>query len=237
MWAVAVCALVAVLVLVQWWRSGQVLVHFLGLAVVRMYARLWHGLIWKGEVPVPLKGPALLIANHTCSADPAFLQAGIRRPLSFLIAREYYENLSWVRRLFDYLGSVPVNRKACDVGALRLGLRRLSEGRLLCLFPEGGMHAAGTGRLRRGKGGAAWLALRSRTPIYPAFISRGHQHTNVARAWLLPSRTGITYGPAIDLSAYYDQPLTRPLLEEVTALLMRRLGELNPALQRRRRRP
>jgi 1-acyl-sn-glycerol-3-phosphate acyltransferase len=235
MWAVAVCALTAVIVLVQWRRSGQSLVHFVGLGLVRMYARVWHGLTWNGPAPLPAKGPAILIANHTCSADPAFLQAGCRRPLSFLIAREYYRDLPWARRLFDYLGAVPVGRNGRDVAAVRQGLLRLSEGRVLCIFPEGGLHAAGRGRMRRGKGGAALLALRSRAPVYPAFISRGPGHRNVPRAWLLPSRTSIIYGPAVDLSAYYDRPIDRRLVEEVTALLMQRIAELGPPRTNRRR--
>jgi 1-acyl-sn-glycerol-3-phosphate acyltransferase len=228
MWAMAVCALAGAVVLVRWWRSGQCLFHFVGLGLVRMYVRLWHGLVWNGLAPVPAKGPAILIANHTASSDPAFLQAGVHRPLSFLIAREYYENLPWARGLFDYIGSVPVCRTGRDIGAVRKGLLRLSEGRVLCIFPEGGLHGAGCGRLRRGKGGAALLALLSRAPVYPAYISGGPQHANVPRAWLYPSRTRITYGRAVDLSAYHDRPIDRPLIEEVTALLMRRIAELAP---------
>jgi 1-acyl-sn-glycerol-3-phosphate acyltransferase len=199
-----------------------------------MYARLWHGLVWNGPAPFPAKGPALVVSNHTCSADPPFVQAGCPRPLSFLIAREYYRDLPWARWLFDYIGCVPVNRSGRDGLAVRKGLLRLSEGRIVCIFPEGGLHGAGTGRLRRGKGGAALLALRSRAPVYPVFISKGHQHSNVPRAWLLPSRTRVTYGPAIDLSAYYDRPIDRPLLEEVTALLMSKIAELDPEVRKKR---
>jgi 1-acyl-sn-glycerol-3-phosphate acyltransferase len=228
MWALLVTGLAAAVALLRWRRSGQSLAHFLGLGLVRMYARVWHGLTWTGPAPLPDKGPAILIANHTCSTDPAFLQAGCSRPLSFLIAREYYEDLPWARRLFEYLGSVPVCRDGNDVVAVRKGLLRLSEGRVLCIFPEGGLHAAGRGRFRRAKGGAALLALRSRAPVYPAFISRGPQHGNVPRAWLLPSRTGIAYGLPVNLSAYYDRPISRGLVEEVTAVLMRSVADLEP---------
>jgi 1-acyl-sn-glycerol-3-phosphate acyltransferase len=234
MWAVLVCAVTAVILLARWRRSGLTAGHFFGLEADRLYVRLWHGMVWNAPAPLPDKGPAILVANHTCSADPAFLQAGCTCPLGFLIAKEYYEELPWARWLFDYLGSVPVARNCRDVAALRLALQRLREGRVLCVFPEGGLSAAGLGLLRRGKGGAAWLALRSRAPVYPAFISGGPQHTNVPRAWLLPSRARLTYGPAVDLSAYYDRPIDRKLLEEVTALLMQRIAELDPRKGKRR---
>jgi 1-acyl-sn-glycerol-3-phosphate acyltransferase len=228
MWALAACALMAGVVLRRWRRSGRKLVDFLGLGCVYVYARLWHGCTYHGLPPVPVQGAAILIANHTCSADPAFLQAAFARPLSFLIAHEYYESLPRLRGLFEYIGSVPVVRDGRDVRAVRLALRRLSAGRLVCIFPEGGLSAAGRQRLRHGKGGAALLALRSRAPVIPAYISGGPQHSHVPRAWLLPSRVRVTFGPAVDLSAYDGRPINRRLIEEVTALLMSQIAALQP---------
>jgi hypothetical protein len=40
------------------------------------------------------------------------------------------------------------------------------------------------------------------------------------------SRVRIAYGPPIDLSGYYGQRKSEPLLQEVTNLLMSRLAEL-----------
>jgi 1-acyl-sn-glycerol-3-phosphate acyltransferase len=229
MWALAVCAVAAGIILINWRRSGQSLTHFLGLGLVHAYARLWHGLSIRSSLGLPKSGPALVISNHTCSADPSFIQACCPRPLSFLIAREYYVKVAWARGLFEYLRSVPVARTGRDVAAARISLRRLAEGCILCIFPEGGLSGAGRGRVRPGKGGAALLALRSRAPVFPAFIAGGHQHGNVPRAWLLPSRVRIVLGPPVDLSAYYGRRIDRKLLEEVTAVLMNRIAALEPS--------
>jgi 1-acyl-sn-glycerol-3-phosphate acyltransferase len=228
MWALAVCAAAAGIMLIQWRRSGQSLIHFLGLGLVHAYARLWHGLSIRLRSPLPKSGPALVISNHTCSADPSFIQACCPRPLSFLIASEYYVRIAWARPLFEYLRSVPVARNGRDVVAARQSLRRLEQGCIVCLFPEGGLSGAGRGRVRPGKGGAALLALRSRAPIFPVFIAGGHQHGNVPRAWLRPSRTRIVVGRPVDLSAYYGRRIDRKLLEEVTALLMEHIANLEP---------
>jgi 1-acyl-sn-glycerol-3-phosphate acyltransferase len=96
------------------------------------------------------------------------------------------------------------------------------------LFPEGSLSGAGRGRMRTAKRGAAYLALKSGVPIYPAFIFGGPQHTHVASAWLLPSRAGIVLGKPIDLSGYRRCRITRPLLEEVGALLVRHIVALDP---------
>src|SRR5690349_24713901 len=118
MLALMMCTLVAGGVLVWWSRSDLGLREFLALGLVYLYARLWHG--WRGNGPAPLPscGPAILVANHTCSADPAFLTAGCRRSPSFLIAREYCRN-PFLGRLFEALCCVPVCRDGRDLTAAR----------------------------------------------------------------------------------------------------------------------
>src|SRR5262249_13983467 len=118
---------------------------------------------------------------------------------------------------------------------VRAGLRELRAGRILCIFPEGSLSGAGRRRLRPGKGGAALLALRSGAPVIPAFISGGPQHSNVPRAWLLPAPVRLPHSPAVDLSACYGRPIERERIEEVAALLMRAVAELNPRNPKRGR--
>jgi 1-acyl-sn-glycerol-3-phosphate acyltransferase len=217
---------VAVLVLLaRWWRAGHPkLIDYLGLGVVYLYARLWHRWSKRGS-QVPASGPAILLANHTCSADPAFLQAGCARPLSFVIAQEYY-HVPLLRRLLAYIGCVPVARNGRDATGVRVALRRLAEGRMLCIFPEGGLSHAERRILRPGKAGVALLALRSQAPVYPALIVGGPRTSSLPRAWLRPSRVQVVYGPRVDLSAYYGLPIDRKLLEEVTQTLMKRVALL-----------
>jgi 1-acyl-sn-glycerol-3-phosphate acyltransferase len=234
MWLLTTWSMVTAVSLYRWWRSGQTLAIFLGLGVVRAYTRLWHGYSSNGCPHLPVKGPAILLANHTCSADPAFLTTGCARPLSFLIAREFYL-LPMLRALFDYIHCVPVTRNGTDVLAVRTALRRLRDGRVLCIFPEGDLSNAGRPQPRPGKAGVALLALRSQAPVIPAWIEGGPQTWDVTTAWLRPSRrrVRVVFGPAVDLAAYYDRPINRKLLEEVTALLMGHVA----ALRHRPRRP
>jgi 1-acyl-sn-glycerol-3-phosphate acyltransferase len=227
MWILPILVVALIALLLKWRRSGQRLHDFLGHGLVYVYARVWHRCSYRRPAPLPKSGPAILYSNHTCSADPAFLDGGSGRPLSFFLAREYY-NISWLRWLFDYLGCVPVNRNGRDVAAVRQALRRLREGRVLCIFPEGGMSYAGRKRMGPGKVGIALLALRSRAPVFPARIRGGPQTSRILPAWLRPSGgTRVTFGPAVDLSAYQGRLINRKLLEEVTAFCMKRIVELD----------
>jgi 1-acyl-sn-glycerol-3-phosphate acyltransferase len=226
MWTLPFLCIALLLLTLGWRRSGQKLHDYLGHGLVYVYVRVWQGCRHSGPAPLPKCGPAILYTNHTCSADPAFLDAGCVRPLSFILAEEYY-NITWLRWLFDYLGCVTAKRDGRDVTAARQALRRLEQGRVLCLFPEGGLSNAGRQRLRPGKVGLAWLALRSGAPVFPGLIVGGPQTGDLLPAWLSPfGRARVIFGPAVDLSAFRDRPLSRKVLEEVTALCMHKLVEL-----------
>jgi 1-acyl-sn-glycerol-3-phosphate acyltransferase len=226
-WAFVTLAILAAILLINWRRSGRSFGSFVGLGVVRLYARLWHGCTFAAPAAVPATGPALIVVNHTSSPDGCFVQCGCRRGLTFLVAEEFFRpRLLWI---WATTGCVPVSRRGCDIRAARGGLRRLREGRIVVVFPEGTLSGAGL-RPRTPKCGAAFLALHSDAPVYPAFISGGPQHPDVARGWFLPSRrrVRITYGAALDMTPYRNRPITRALLEEVTAFFMAQVAALDP---------
>jgi hypothetical protein len=70
--------------------------------------------------------------------------------------------------------------------------------------------------------------------VYPACIVGGPRTDQLLLSWLWPppGRVRVVFGPAIDLSAYYDRPRSRRLLEEVTALMMDRIQALQPRPRR-----
>jgi 1-acyl-sn-glycerol-3-phosphate acyltransferase len=240
MWVLLALGGFGIALLVRWQMSGQGLVDFLGLGLVNSYARLWHRWSCNRPAGLPTSGPALIVSNHTCSSDPSFVVAGCKRRVGFLIAREFFANEA-LRRFFDWIRSVPVVRDGRDVKAVRLALKNLADGHVLCIFPEGGLSNAGRGKMRPGKLGVALIALRSRVAVYPVAVSGGPQCDSILQAWLLPSaptRVRVTYGDPVDLSAYYDRPITRKLLDEVTRLIMGKIAELEkqapPEIARRR---
>jgi 1-acyl-sn-glycerol-3-phosphate acyltransferase len=218
MWVLSAAVATVLVILVRWTRSGQTLIDYLGIGLVYLYARLWHRWSCNRMAPLPPKGPAILVSNHTCSPDPAFLTAGCSRVLSFMLGREFYAPV--LHLLLNYMGCVPVHRGGCDVCSVRVALRRLAEGRVVCIFPQGGLSNAGKGRLGTSKAGVALIALRSGAPVYPACIVGGPQTSKMLRAWLRPSRVKIRFGPPLDLSRFTGRRITRRLLEETTAFIM-----------------
>jgi len=227
MWAVLVCAVAAGFFWHRWQQTVLPFFDFFELGSMRLFARLWHRCTSNGRCPLPDNGPAIVVANHPNHVDPCFLLANSPRVVNFLHAREYYD-VFLLRRLFRKIGCIPVGRDGGDGAGLRRALRRLQEGGIVGIFPEGDISLRQRGR--PAKCGAAFLALHSRAPVFPAYIEGGPQRGNLIRDWLYPSRGARVYvGPQIDLADYRDQPMDRLLMGKVTDLFMERIAALRPS--------
>jgi 1-acyl-sn-glycerol-3-phosphate acyltransferase len=190
-----------------------------------LYCRLVHRLVTE-RAPLPENGPAILIANHTCGIDHSILQAGCRRVLGFLIAREFYDFWAF-RPLCRLIGCIPVRRDGRDLSATRAALRALEQGRVVPIFPEGRILPMSGREIGPGKPGAAFIALHARVPVIPAYI-RGTPETNdVFRALRRPSHARVVYGPPVDLSDFPpDAPIDKEALNTVTDRLMNAIRAL-----------
>jgi len=167
--------------------------------VFQFYCGIWHQLSTEGQAPLPESGPAILISNHTCGIDHLLLQVSSRRLLGFMIAREYYES-PWLRGICSYIGCIPVNRNGHDHAAIRAALKALERGRVLPIFPEGRIVPASGRRLEAIKPGSAYLAIRARVPVVPAYIIGTPPTDEIMDSLLTPSKARVIFGSPIDLS-------------------------------------
>jgi 1-acyl-sn-glycerol-3-phosphate acyltransferase len=106
-----------------------------GLEITRFVGRLYP-LTIEGRGLIPKKGPAILVANHSCYLDPVFVGCATRRRVHFLATAEMYRSRLG-RAYAAQRGLVPVRRYRPDPAACRETLRLLSDGALVCVFVEG----------------------------------------------------------------------------------------------------
>lgn len=189
--------------------------------------------IMNGPSPLPAEGGVLVLANHRSPVDPLFLwlnhhfRASNRRDIrvvGFFAAAEYCNKpgINWIS---DAMTTIRVNRNGQDMSQTREAIRRLKEGRLVGIFPEGRLNF-GTDLLPANPG-VAFLALKSRVPVIPMFIHNAPQcGDDLVAPFMTPIRVRVTYGTPIDLSAYYEKRTSPELLVEVTNLMMSRVAEL-----------
>jgi 1-acyl-sn-glycerol-3-phosphate acyltransferase len=201
-----------------------------------LLSRLWTNTIFGQRIThrcaLPIKGGALLLANHRSPVDPmlilsssGFKQDGFRlRVLEFMTAREYCNMPGTIGWLCNVMQAIPVERDGKDMGPAKVALRRLRAGRIVGIFPEGGLNT-GPG-LQPFNEGVAWLALRSGMPVYPVFIRNAPQEGTMITPFHTFSKTDITWGAPVDLSAWQGQKPTPALLQEVAEMLRQHMAKL-----------
>ena len=228
----------AVVVVVLLVRNVRAYGEGLGVWFLYFVQRLYAGIMFRwrsdGPCPLPAKGGALVVANHRSPVDPIMIwqNSHIRpernerekRTIGFLTASEYFEipGLGWLIRTMQ---SIAVDRDGQDMGPTREAIRRLRAGRLVGIFPEGGLNF-GTD-LREPNPGVAYLALKGKVPVYPCYISGVTQvQGDMVAPFTRRCRVRITWGEPIDLSEFQGKRVTQELLVEVTNVIFARLAEL-----------
>ncbi|MCK5844425.1 MAG: MFS transporter, partial [Victivallales bacterium] len=125
-----------------------------------------------GRENIPEKGPALILSNHISFIDGPLISATSSRIIKFLIIEEFY-NVPFVKKIFNWLGFISVpepNRPKGVKTAIRKVREALSQGELVCLFPEGGLSRNGImGDLK--KGYTLMIPKDRDVPIIPIHMS------------------------------------------------------------------
>ncbi len=139
--------------------------------------------VWRTHGTVEPAGAAVLVANHISHFDPLFLSIAFDRMIDWMTTEEFYANplaAAWLRAVNTF----PVDRSRPDRRALRLGVERLRAGRMVGVFPEGGIRAGVTSVLEGAapKSGATALARLTGARIIPCVIL-GTDRLYATRSW------------------------------------------------------
>ncbi len=133
--------------------------------VFRGVARVLYRLRLQGAENLPAGG-ALVVSNHISYVDALLLQVAFPRKLWFFSVhgRRRRGLPLWFHRIS---GVIPLSA-ARATGGLRLAIRKMKEGELVCVFPEG--QVSRTGALMEIRNGFETLAKRAEVPVVPVFI-------------------------------------------------------------------
>ena len=122
----------------------------------------------RGDENIPADGAAILVANHVSFVDAIVLMAASPRPIRFIMDHRIFKIpvLGWLFKLAKAIPVAPQKEDpAAYAAAFEAADRVLSEGDLLCIFPEGGITRDGT--LQEFKGGVMKILERRPVPVVP----------------------------------------------------------------------
>jgi 1-acyl-sn-glycerol-3-phosphate acyltransferase len=137
--------------------------------IIHLIVRLTSRITGTGRELLPETGSYIVTGNHLGRLDAALIYYFIdRHDLIVLVAEKYKNNAltAWFARQLD---GIYVDRYNADLVAVREVLKRLKNGWMMVMAPEG--TRSRTGALQVGHPGAAYWAAKSGVPIYPAGIT------------------------------------------------------------------
>jgi 1-acyl-sn-glycerol-3-phosphate acyltransferase len=174
--------------------------------VARLFASSFFSLKSHGRHHIPQTGGVLLVANHQSYLDPILLGVHLRRHMSYLAKSELFANRYFgaaIRALYAF----PVKQGAGDVGAVKETIKRLREGHMLNIYPEGSRCT--DGELGPILPGAALVVKRAGVPIIPVVIEGSFDAWPKDRKVFRPHPVSVMYGPPLDVRGMKGDEITR----------------------------
>ena len=148
---------------------------------------------------LPTSRGYVIAVNHIGRLDAALPYYILDRPDIIVIVAEKYKKYAFTRWLTKVINGIFIDRYNADVGALRQTLRRLQNGGILTMAPEG--TRSKSGNLIEAKPGGIFLAWKAGVPILPAAIT-GTEDAVV--------KDRLKHFRKLDIKAVAGQPFTLP---------------------------
>jgi 1-acyl-sn-glycerol-3-phosphate acyltransferase len=133
--------------------------------LIRRLAPLLMHLEVTGLENLPTDGAYIAAANHLGMLDPVLVYYLLDRQDVILIVAEKHSKYAIVRWLVRSLNAIYIDRYNANMAVIRQVLKRLRQGEVLVIAPEGTRSQSGT--LLEGRPGASFLAAKADLPVIP----------------------------------------------------------------------
>ncbi len=197
----------------------------------------------EGAENIPTEGGALLVSNHRSLEDPMLIALAADRYVNFAAA-SFAFYFPVLKDLIKLAGIFPLNISGGRESrrALAQAYQLLEDGELVGIFPEG-IYAISrpdkVDRITVFRTGFVRLALDARVPIIPTAVVGleerklpqvpgwlaqtfvGDEAVADGVAWIYYRRARVRIGVPVDLSPFYDEPLTKELIDRISGKIRR----------------
>ena len=195
-----------------WYDFLRVACRNVGVAVFRI--RVF------GREHIPAEGGVLVVSNHQSHLDPILVGLGCDRRMNY-VARDTLFGFPPFRWLINSLDAIPIDREGSGLGGLKESLRRLKDGEMLVIFPEG--TRTRDGDLGELKPGFTALARRAKVPLLPVAIDGAFESWPRDNLLPQPAMIHIRFGPPLcpaQMSSMDDAALLAEVDRRIRTALM-----------------
>jgi 1-acyl-sn-glycerol-3-phosphate acyltransferase len=169
---------------------------------------------------IPKEGAVIVTANHTSHVDGMALTATFPKRITYMMLSKNYE--TWGKWFFKTQHAIPVKEQGVNGDALKESLELLRNNGTLCIFPEGKITP--DGNLQDGNPGIAFLAIKSKATIVPAYVDGAFEVLSAERFLPRFRKIKIIYGEPIYYNDKYinekksREQLTNKIMGEIRKL-------------------
>jgi 1-acyl-sn-glycerol-3-phosphate acyltransferase len=199
------------------YRAGRLLVRFLFGCIARTHVL--------GRENPNRGGGFLLASNHISHFDPFLIGLQVGRKIDWMTMAEFFRPpaLGFFLRSID---AFPAERDRADLKTIRAAIDRLKSGRIVGIFPEGGIRDGARSLLEGAplRPGTATLAQIADVPVVPCVIL-GTDRFYSKKQWLPFRRTPvwIAFGEPISASPELQKSQARERIESELAAAFKNL--------------
>jgi acyl-[acyl-carrier-protein]-phospholipid O-acyltransferase/long-chain-fatty-acid--[acyl-carrier-protein] ligase len=143
--------------------TAERVLHFIGRPLVRSFYRVTA----LGLENLP-EGGFLLVPNHISWVDALVLQFACPRPIRYVIDQEYYYK-PILHPILRAVGCIPISHRHSHA-AVRAATEQISQGEVVCVFPEGELERRGT--LLRLQRGYEVIARHANARVVPVWLDQ-----------------------------------------------------------------
>ena len=199
--------------------------------LIRLIVRLFFHIIARVELVgwenMPSSKGFVIASNHIGRLDAFLVYYALNRPDIIMLVAEKYKDHALARWMANQVDGIFIDRFNPDVRALREAMKRMQNGGVLAIAPEGTRSKSGT--LIQARPGGIYLAWKAGVPILPVAVTGTQDALVVDR---------LKHFKRLDIKATVGIPFTLPqeargkgreaLLQEYTDEVMCRIAALLP---------
>ncbi len=171
-------------------------------AVMELIGKIRHRYTYIGLENIPNDKAVLLLGNHVSWLDWIMIQLPLRRRINFMIDKEIYhwKGFHW---FFQKGEAIPVSPRAAK-DAFKIAHQRLKNGKIVAIFPEGGITKDGT--LGKFYKGYEKIPQDYDGVIIPFYIDKGIFGSSFSR---YKGENKKPWYKRRDIHIYYGEPLSK----------------------------
>lgn len=188
-------------------------------AIFYIILKVFNRLEVIGSENIPKEGGVIVAANHVSYLDPPVIGVALKRRATYM-AKEGLFNIPLLG-VFIRSFCFPVGRGRPQPSTIKEAIKRLKQGELIVMFPEGGRSVDGS--LLDAKRGVGVIAAISKMLVVPTLIKGTEKVLPVGASFLRPAKITVIFGNPVEIGReetdkQYQERISRDIMERIQNL-------------------